>query len=602
LVHNAAVEEGKPRRSGWRRGSLAGALLAAALGLYWALGTLLGPGLIERAIERQDARLPGVEIRAGGVRVRPFRLRVELYEPSLRAPAGPGALVAHRAALEWHPTVLLGRAPRLSRLAIHAPHARLELRACCRHEDLQQVGPALQALFARLAPLRVDYLEVNDGRLELVGEAALAGRPWRLAGIRIRVHGLDPRADARYAIDIDDAAGGRLALDGLLALEARELHGRFAAPAAQGTFTAVLAAEDAALRLGAQWQPGEALPAGDSAPRIVRLEYAREAASLQLEGVPASSYSDFATQALGRGLAAGRLDLAIEQRRMNGRFEGSLQVTGDGLSLAPGPEALPVELALALLMDSQGSFMLRAPLAVDAGDDLGPAIALALQAEITRLDADPFAALGAVLGRPGAALQNLVFSPGSAAPTESLEAALGLFAEALEARPGLAVVVPAAFHPEHDRDALAARQVELHVTLATAEAAFRAQPAPLDFGSARVQDVLDEFAGERLAVGQIAALRSRFEEEENAAYYRALFDALAAIEPIADAALARLARFRGHAVRDGLAARGIAAERLVAGEIAGTAMAGLDSVVLRAELIPAPRQLPAAPSAELPDQ
>lgn len=585
----------------WRRpprAALLAGVAAAVVALYWVLGTLVAPVMIQRAIERHDARTPGVDIEVGAVHVRPFRLRVVLDEVRVRAPAGPGAFVARRAELDWRLTALLRREPRLVRLAIDAPHARFELPACCSHGDLQQIVPGLQGLFARLAPLHLGDLEVNDARLDLDGGEGLPGRHWRLEGIHVRAHDIAPGTDARYTIGIDDAAGMRLALEGLLAREARELRGRLVAAAhdvgrfdanpprapAHGTFTASLAAEAPALRVEAQLQLGEA-PPGESQQLVARLEYAPEHSTLRLENVPASALSARTAEALGRGLATGRIDLAITQRRVSGRFDGAVDIAADGLSLAAGANAWSLELALALLVDAHGRLALHAPLAVDAGEDLGAAIAAALQDEVARLSAEPFAVLGAVVGRPGQALQYLEFSPGSAEPTAALEAALDVFAAALEARPGLAVVIPAGFNPAHDRDALAARQVELHVSLATAEAAFRAQPEPLDFGSARVQDVLEEFAGERLAAARIASFRSRF-EEEGAAYYGALFDALVATEPIADAALARLARFRARAVSNGLAARGIAPERIDIGEVSGSAAAAPDGIVLRAELVP----------------
>jgi hypothetical protein len=198
------------------------------------------------------------------------------------------------------------------------------------------------------------------------------------------------------------------------------------------------------------------------------------------------------------------------------------------------------------------------------------------------------------VGDSGERLERLEFAAGSADADAALEAALDRFAEALAARPRLAVVLPAAFHPVHDRHALAARQVELHVALATAEAAFRARPAALDFASARVREVLEEFAGERFGPDWLASVRASFEGEEETAYGRALFELLAASEPIADAALQRLAHFRGRALSQGLVTRGIAPVRIAVGEVAGDAEDGPERIVLRAELAPAAASVPPA--------
>jgi hypothetical protein len=126
------------------------------------------------------------------------------------------------------------------------------------------------------------------------------------------------------------------------------------------------------------------------------------------------------------------------------------------------------------------------------------------------------------------------------------------------------------FDPSADREALAVQQIELHVLLATAGPTLRARPERVNFASPRAQDVLDEFAGERLGPGRLAAIAARYPVESNAAtpagergaYYGAVFDALVANEPIEAAALQRLSRFRAQALVDALAAQGVAPERL----------------------------------------
>jgi hypothetical protein len=92
----------------------------------------------------------------------------------------------------------------------------------------------------------------------------------------------------------------------------------------------------------------------------------------------------------------------------------------------------------------------------------------------------------------------------------------------------------------------------------------------VNFASPRAQDVLDEFARERLPAPELAAIASRFDPGRAAepdsparvSYYRAIFDALAAHEPIPDSALARLGRFRAQAIGNALVAAGIVPERI----------------------------------------
>ena len=186
---------------------------------------------------------------------------------------------------------------------------------------------------------------------------------------------------------------------------------------------------------------------------------------------------------------------------------------------------------------------------------------------------------------PPARLEDQVaFAPGSAALDDAARAGLATLADALAQRPGLALTIPAAIDPTLDRDALARRQVELHVSLAIAGPTARARPVPMDFNSRRVTDVLDEFAGERLDADKLAAIGERYDLERNAGerarYYEAVFDTLVDNERIARRTLERMGRFRARSIADALTSYGMAAERIeVSAEVMTVADTPEDSTV-----------------------
>ena len=161
--------------------------------------------------------------------------------------------------------------------------------------------------------------------------------------------------------------------------------------------------------------------------------------------------------------------------------------------------------------------------------------------------------------------------PGTAEPTAAGFEALAALAAAMNRRLRVGVAVESHAAADTDRAALARSQVELHVVLATAAAEPQVRAAAIDFESPRVQDVLDEFALERLGAERVATIGSLFGRLEplpgtgpvRSGYYRALFDDLVAHERIDDAALRRLARFRVHATVAELAARGVDPARVV---------------------------------------
>jgi hypothetical protein len=161
------------------------------------------------------------------------------------------------------------------------------------------------------------------------------------------------------------------------------------------------------------------------------------------------------------------------------------------------------------------------------------------------------------------------FTPGEAALNDRALATIGQLAEALNARPRLGLRVLGGYDEQADRTALARQQIQLHVLLATAGPTINARPRPVDFASPRAQDVLDEFAGERLAAERVTEIERLFDCGDGdlallcrRGYYAAIFDALVANEEIANPALNRLARFRALSIVDALTGVGIEPARL----------------------------------------
>jgi len=307
------------------------------------------------------------------------------------------------------------------------------------------------------------------------------------------------------------------------------------------------------------------VPAQDSGPRRVTLE---------ADGLPAALVSTYAFDALGRRLSAGNADVRLEYTLNRARIAGSLHLVGRELEFATlTPEAVfnrtapSLELAAALLENSDGVIDIDLPFASNSGT-VRDAAAAALKVRLAVVTATPFETLAPLLSDAGDTASAVPFLAGEAALNDRALASISRLAEALNARPRLGLRVHGGYDPSIDRDALAKRQIELHVQLATADPSLQAQPMPVDFGSERVWDVLDEFAGERLPAERIADLAERFNCEGalaavcKRAYYELVFDALVANEDITPTALNRLGRFRAQSIIDALRQQGIDGERL----------------------------------------
>ena len=292
---------------------------------------------------------------------------------------------------------------------------------------------------------------------------------------------------------------------------------------------------------------------------------------VRYDDVPAAALDAYARLALGAAARAGTVDARLVLDESSGRID----VAAHHLEL--GADAPPaIAMALALLEDPSGVVALEGPLVRRLDESTPAAVAAGLRAQLEDIAADPHVALGALVDRTGTALQAIEFAPGAASLSALGSESIAALGAALALRPKIGVAVAGRYDPAVDRRALAARQVELHVLLATAGPSGvsgrgeRANAGQIDFAAPLAQDVLAEFARERLSAETVATLRSLFNLDAGApadaparvAYYRALFDALVAAESIADAALVRLGRYRARTIADALAAQGIAAQRI----------------------------------------
>ncbi len=264
---------------------------------------------------------------------------------------------------------------------------------------------------------------------------------------------------------------------------------------------------------------------------------------LRFDDIPTHSLEAYVRRALGRGVAGGSIDADVEIAGGKGRA----RIKARGLQLAPDATEHSTALALALLEDPDGVVALDTPIDFTPAPDrpAGLAVADTLHALLATVANAPYATLAAVVGVDPDALRAVDYEPGAAMPSATGGDMLAALAAALLRRPQVGIEVAGGFDAQADRRALAVQQIELHVALATAGPTRRARPAPVDFASPRAQDVLDEFAAQRLPAAQVASIAASFDLHAGAAadaparvgYYRAIFAGLVAHESIPDGAL-----------------------------------------------------------------
>ncbi len=594
------------RRSGpgaWRRRGVRIVLIltgiALAAGVYAAAALIAVPLVVGRALADFAALAPGREVTFERVRVNPFTLAMdlrglEIADRRTRTTATLASLYA-----DFSIDALLERRWVLDALELERPALRLDGTG----EDTESVeaarAAAIGALRGLAGSIRVERFRLADGSLTLgARDGAAAGLV--LGGWRATATGVDAARNlGDYEGEIRAAFGGTLHFAGKLALGDFVARGELGGegldlsrlgPWLEPELAALPPA--GALDLTGEYElstrprltlRGRIAPGGARVDVEAGRDDGRESLQVRLEDVPAPMVSKYAASALGRGLAAGRIELGLDYSQAAGHRAGEFSLRALDLAFEPVRDGrdparnLPLELAAALLEDPNRELALAVPfsMSADAATVAAPrgmlaAAAAALRARVAALGGDPFGVLGGLVGVDGRAFEAIRFEPGTAALSDAALATLDGLAAALAERPGIGVAVSGGFDSKSDRDALARQQIELHVLLATAEAAPQARPAELDLTSPRVQDVLDEFATERLTSARLAALAAQFEHDPSApsddpsrvAYYRAVFDGLVANETIEPGVLARLGRFRARSIVDALAMRSIASERL----------------------------------------
>jgi hypothetical protein len=337
--------------------------------------------------------------------------------------------------------------------------------------------------------------------------------------------------------------------------------------------------------------------------------------------VPTSPY---AMKFAGYRIAEGKISLDLQYKIRNGQLAGTNQIVIDNLRLgdrvdSPDALKLPLDLAIAILKDSDGRIDLGLPVSGDMSDpqfSYGAVIWKAVGSLLTRIVTAPFRALGRLFGGGGSGeqLESVTFDAGSdkLAPPEREK--LQHIAQVLAKRPQLKLSVPAQYSETADGAALRARAVRLEIER---RAGVKLQPGespgPPDLGSRKVRSAIRDLYAARFgdaaldqqkkaaesaaaapaaaagtAVAPAAAASAAAGRQEQAsqqlplwqrvgkmiegepqvadasAFYRSLLQQLDAKQPLPEGELARLGTQRADAVLAALKAAGVDSSRAAA--------------------------------------
>ena len=312
----------------------------------------------------------------------------------------------------------------------------------------------------------------------------------------------------------------------------------------------------------------------------------------------------------GRKIASGKLSLDLEYKIKQRQLLGENQIIMDKLTLGervetPGALNLPLDLAIAILQDSDGKIDLGLPVSGSLDDpqfSYGRIIWKAIGNILTKIVTAPFRALGALFGGGGEKLEKLAFEAGQDALTPPEKEKFKQIAQILGKRPGLALSIHGVWAAEIDRPVLKESRLrravaeKMGVKLAAGEDA-----GPISTANPKSQAALEGLYAQRFGEADWLALNAKwrqanpdqkpekgagkmmsrlkglFKKDEplsaddlaqlkDADLHALLYQRLLDKEAVSDVDLENLGQRRGEAALQGLVAAGAPAERITLGK------------------------------------
>ncbi|MYM97531.1 DUF748 domain-containing protein [Rugamonas sp. FT81W] len=224
------------------------------------------------------------------------------------------------------------------------------------------------------------------------------------------------------------------------------------------------------------------------------------------------SASPYSMKFAGYKIAQGKISLDLEYKVAKGQLEGNNHIVLDNLTLgeridSPDALKLPLELALAILKDSDGRIDLGVPVSGNMNDpqfSYGSVVWKAIGNIMSKIVTSPFRALGNLFGISGDKLEAIDFDPGSDTLLPPEREKLKQVAQILAKKAQLKLSVPGQYSEQADGAALRAQALR-RVVLARADIKLAAgeQPGPLDMGQRKVRGAVRDLYAERFGAAEL---------------------------------------------------------------------------------------------------
>jgi len=286
--------------------------------------------------------------------------------------------------------------------------------------------------------------------------------------------------------------------------------------------------------------------------------------TLAFRNLEMTNLTPYSGKFAGRKVDSGKLSVDLEYKVKNRQLTANNKVVINRLKLgerveSPDAVKLPLDLAIAILEDSDGVIDLDLPIAGSLDDpefSYGIIIWKALVNVLTKVVTAPFRALGRLIGIGSEKLEDIEFDFGAATLLPPEKEKLKGIGQALAKRPALVLSISPVYDLRKDARALqelrirreVARRMGLNVDPGQ-------EPGPVDTTNQRAQKALEALYDDHFAKeGGVKAIKAEYEKTTGGVktVHAAMLERLTLQIPVTEAELSRLAQARGEAMKQTL--------------------------------------------------
>jgi len=229
--------------------------------------------------------------------------------------------------------------------------------------------------------------------------------------------------------------------------------------------------------------------------------------SLVFKNVEMTKLTPYSGKFAGRRITSGKLSMDLRYRVQNYQLVGDNQIIVDNLTLgehvdSPDAVNLPLDLAVALLKDSNGRIDIGLPVSGDLNDpkfNYGSLLWKAFTNLLSKMVTAPFRALGSLFGSRNELDDRVIFDPGETEILPPEKEKLVRLSQMLKNRPQLKLAIQGRFSEESDGAALKEKLVRRSVLDRTGKSTDRqnASLVGLDFTDPSIQAAVEHLFTEK---------------------------------------------------------------------------------------------------------